>query len=215
MWRFARERDVCVKIVRTTTGRETCDWCKRIAGTYDYEDVRHGHDVWKRHLDCDCKIEYVSAKGREVVQNYKRSNRDKIEARKQLEAPNDRTPEKIEERKTLGGINEEERANKKLRRDHPEILVDWKTVNSVQYRSKFDAISENDSLNKNLLKASKEILRHRGGTVQEDIYLLDVDSGKVVYKQTSSNEVQAVSYPEKMKKLIKANPENILQSTTI
>lgn len=210
MWRFARERDVCVKIVRTTTGRETCDWCKRIAGTYDYEAVRHGHDVWKRHLDCDCKIEYVSAKGREVVQNYKRSNREQIEARKQLEAPNDKTPEKIEERKTLGGINEEERANKKLRRDHPEIVVDWKTVNSVQYRSTFDAISENDSLNKNLLKASKEILRHRGGTVQEDIYLLDVDSGKVVYKQTSSNEVQAVSYPEKMKKLIKANPEKYI-----
>ena len=61
--------------------------------------------------------------------------------------------------------------------------MDWKTVNSVQYRSKFDAISDNDDINKNLLKASKEILRHRGGTMQEDIYLLDVDSGKVVYKQ--------------------------------
>lgn len=106
MWRFARERDVCVKIVRTTTGRETCDWCKRLAGTYDYEDVRHGHDVWKRHLDCDCKIEHVSAKGREVVQNYKRSNREQIEARKQLEAPNDRTPEKIEARKQVVGVGE-------------------------------------------------------------------------------------------------------------
>lgn len=95
-----------VKIVRTTTGRETCDWCKRLAGTYDYEDVRHGHDVWKRHLDCDCKIEHVSAKGREVVQNYKRSNREQIEARKQLEAPNDRAPEKIEARKQVVGVGE-------------------------------------------------------------------------------------------------------------
>lgn len=106
MWRFARERDVCVKIVRTTTGRETCDWCKRLAGTYDYEDVRHGHDVWKRHLDCDCKIEHVSAKGREVVQNYKRSNREQIEARKQLEAPNDRASEKTEARKQVVGVGE-------------------------------------------------------------------------------------------------------------
>lgn len=203
---FQAKAGLDVKIVRTTTGRETCDWCKRLAGTYDYEDVRHGHDVWKRHLDCDCKIVHVSEKGRKVVQNCKRSNRNKIEARKQLEAPNDRAPEKIEARKQLGGTNEEERADKKLRRDNPEIVVDWKTVNSVQYRSKFDAISDNDGLNKNLLKASKEILRHRGGTMQEDIYLLDVDSGKFVYKQTSSNEVQAVSYPEKMKKLIKANP---------
>ena len=203
---FQAKAGLDVKIVRTTTGRETCDWCKRLAGTYDYEDVRHGHDVWKRHLDYDCKIVHVSEKGRKVVQNCKRSNREQIEARKQLEAPNDRAPEKIEARKQLGGINEQERADKKLRRDNPEIVVDWKTVNSVQYRSKFDAISDNDDINKNLLKASKEILRHRGGTMQEDIYLLDVDSGKVVYKQTSSNEVQAVSYPEKMKKLIKANP---------
>lgn len=88
-----------VKIVRTPRGRVTCDWCKSVAGTYDYEDVRHGHDVWKRHTDCDCKIELVSEKGCKVVQNYKRSNRDKIEARGQLEAPNDRAPEKIEARK--------------------------------------------------------------------------------------------------------------------
>ena len=103
---FQAKAGLDVKIVRTTTGRETCDWCKRLAGTYDYEDVRHGHDVWKRHLDCDCKIEHVSAKGREVVQNYKRSNREQIEARKQLEAPNDRTPEKIEARKQVVGVGE-------------------------------------------------------------------------------------------------------------
>lgn len=103
---FQAKAGLDVKIVRTTTGRETCDWCKRLAGTYDYEDVRHGHDVWKRHLDCDCKIEHVSAKGREVVQNYKRSNREQIEARKQLEAPNDRAPEKIEARKQVFGVGE-------------------------------------------------------------------------------------------------------------
>ena len=103
---FQAKAGLDVKIVRTTTGRETCDWCKRLAGTYDYEDVRHGHDVWKRHLDYDCKIVHVSEKGRKVVQNCKRSNREQIEARKQLEAPNDRAPEKIEARKQLGGTNE-------------------------------------------------------------------------------------------------------------
>lgn len=102
---FQARAGLDVKIVRTPMGRVTCDWCKRLVGTYDYEDVRHGHDVWKRHLDCDCKIEHVSEKGRKVVRNYKRSNREQIEARKQLEAPNDRAPEMIEARKQVVGVD--------------------------------------------------------------------------------------------------------------
>ena len=106
---FQAKAGLDVKIVRTTTGRETCDWCKRLAGTYDYEDVRHGHDVWKRHLDCDCKIEHVSVKGREVVQNYRKSvtareNSEKIKERKAIEPPDDRAPEKIETRKATVGV---------------------------------------------------------------------------------------------------------------
>ena len=54
-----------MKIIRSTTGSKTCDWCRRLAGTYDYADVRKtGHDVWKRNAYCDCRIEYVSSSER-------------------------------------------------------------------------------------------------------------------------------------------------------
>lgn len=102
---FQSKAGLGVKVVRSIRGRDTCDWCKAVAGTYDYDKVKNGHDVWRRHLDCDCLIEFVSEKGREVVQNYKRSNREQIEARKQLEAPNDRTQEKIEARKRVVGVD--------------------------------------------------------------------------------------------------------------
>ena len=207
---FQAKAGLDVKIVRTTTGRKTCDWCKRLAGTYDYEDVRHGHDVWKRHTDCDCKIVHVSEKGCKVVQNYKRSNRDKIEARKQLEVPNDRAPEKIEARKQVGGIGEEERANKKIRRKNPEVVVDWKYINSLSYRKYFREISENSVLNENLYKASKEILKHRNGTKKEDMYLFDAETGELVYKYTQSQDKQEIKYPSKMNKIIKTHKNKLI-----
>lgn len=200
---FQAKAGIDVKIVRTTTGRDTCNWCRARAGTYDYETVRAtGSAVWQRHDYCDCRIEYVSEKERYDVENFKKPDK----RRREVAAENDRSAEKIAARKALAGIGEAERANKKLRRDNPEIVVDWQTLGSKAYRNKFNAISDNEALNENLLKASKEILKHRSGTLQEDIYLLDADSGEIVYKQTSSTEKQAVSYPEKMKKLIKANP---------
>jgi len=34
-----------------------CEWCSKLAGTYDYESVRKtGNDVWKRHDSCRCMV---------------------------------------------------------------------------------------------------------------------------------------------------------------
>ena len=36
-----------------------CEWCSRLAGTYDYSDVYDkGNDVWRRHNNCHCQIIY-------------------------------------------------------------------------------------------------------------------------------------------------------------
>ena len=108
---FQAKAGLDVKIVRSTTGRETCDWCRRLAGTYDYADVRKGgHDVWKRHAHCDCRIEYVSSTERYDIENFKKltkaENREKVAARKAVQTSDDRTPEKIAARKALVGVGE-------------------------------------------------------------------------------------------------------------
>ena len=108
---FQAKAGLDVKIIRSTTGRETCDWCRRLAGTYDYADVRKtGHDVWKRHAYCDCRIEYVSSTERYDVENFKKltkaENREKIAQRKAVQANDDRAPEKIAARKALVGVGE-------------------------------------------------------------------------------------------------------------
>ena len=108
---FQAKAGLDVKIIRSTTGRETCDWCRRLAGTYDYADVRKtGHDVWKRHAHCDCRIEYVSSTERYDIENFKKltkaENREKVAARKAVQTSDDRTPEKIVARKALAGVGE-------------------------------------------------------------------------------------------------------------
>lgn len=40
-----------------------CEWCKKMAGTYDYEDVKEtGNDVYRRHEKCRCTITYIQGK---------------------------------------------------------------------------------------------------------------------------------------------------------
>ena len=48
------------KIVRNTEVG-ACAWCRAVAGTYDYTDVRQTrNDVWKRHENCRCTIDFIT-----------------------------------------------------------------------------------------------------------------------------------------------------------
>jgi len=56
-------------IERRTTGK-CCEWCSRLAGTYDYGDVRNkGNDVFRRHKNCHCLILYNPGDGSKRRQN--------------------------------------------------------------------------------------------------------------------------------------------------
>lgn len=45
-----------------------CNWCARLAGTYDYAEVRdRGNDVYRRHEGCRCTITYYNGTKRQDV----------------------------------------------------------------------------------------------------------------------------------------------------
>lgn len=76
------------KIVRQTVG-ENCKWCDALAGEYVYPDVPK--EVYQRHDDCDCIVEYMPGDGR--VQNvwskqWTEAPED-LEARKDYNLPQD------------------------------------------------------------------------------------------------------------------------------
>lgn len=73
-----------------------CKWCTELAGECLYAEVRRaGGDVWRRHANCGCRIEYDpgNGSGRVEVQNYVTgrkerlhpdAERDRISTRKQM-----------------------------------------------------------------------------------------------------------------------------------
>ena len=56
---FQSDAGLTIKVERILSGSKPCEWCKKLAGTYDYDDVSdRGNDVWRRHVDCKCMIVY-------------------------------------------------------------------------------------------------------------------------------------------------------------
>lgn len=53
------------KIVRKAPWK-CCEWCSRLAGTYPYPDGVP-QDIYRRHMNCNCTVEYLPRNGR--IQN--------------------------------------------------------------------------------------------------------------------------------------------------
>ncbi len=63
---FRADAGLSPKIVRTMAG-SCCDWCAGLAGTYDYEQVRRGSDVFRRHRFCRCTVTFINGGKRQNV----------------------------------------------------------------------------------------------------------------------------------------------------
>lgn len=82
---FHAEVGLSPKIVRTTVGN-CCKWCQKLAGSYVYPNVPN--DVYRRHQNCRCTVNYKTSDGkRQNVWNkriVKPANSGIIEMRKNL-----------------------------------------------------------------------------------------------------------------------------------
>ena len=66
---FRDEAGLKTYLVRQTNGK-CCDWCASLAGRYLYEDAPE--DVFAKHDNCTCTVEYITDKYRENVHTKKR-----------------------------------------------------------------------------------------------------------------------------------------------
>lgn len=57
------------KIVRTSSGG-ACSWCREVSGTYAYPDVPE--DVYRRHDNCYCSVDYNPGDGKKQNVHSKR-----------------------------------------------------------------------------------------------------------------------------------------------
>ena len=75
------------KIVRKTAG-SCCEWCSRLAGIYSYPDVPH--DVYRRHENCNCTVEFDPGIGKKHQDVWSKKWRyekdfDRIRERRSIE----------------------------------------------------------------------------------------------------------------------------------
>lgn len=55
------------KIIRREAGN-CCDWCKKLVGTYDYDEVMNqGNDVYRRHSYCRCVVIFEPGRGSSTI----------------------------------------------------------------------------------------------------------------------------------------------------
>lgn len=82
-------------------------------------------------------------------------------------------------------------------------IVNHAYIESGEYRRKFDLISDNTKLNRILYHLAKRMLKHRSGTLYEDMYWIDAETLRIVARETTKNLGRKVRYTRKTKKRIR------------
>lgn len=76
------------RIIRRAEAK-CCEWCSRLGGSYEYPDVPK--DVYRRHANCRCAVEYDAGGGKRQNVHTKQwtaeEERAKIEAKKAVRLP--------------------------------------------------------------------------------------------------------------------------------
>ena len=117
---FQYKSGMTPKIKRTVVGG-CCEWCQRLAGTYNYPYVPT--DVYRKHNRCRCTVEYISVDKRENVWTHKPIG-EPTPAQKEQEAAR-----QLKAQQTAARRLAEQNAVRELMRLHP----DWSQEGAAIY----------------------------------------------------------------------------------
>lgn len=116
---FQYKAGMTPKIKRTVVGG-CCEWCQRLAGTYNYPYVPT--DVYRKHNRCRCTVEYISVDKRENVWTHKPIG-EPTPAQKEKEAAR-----QLKEQQTASKRLAEQNAVRELMRLHPDWSQEGATI---------------------------------------------------------------------------------------
>lgn len=121
------------KLTRTVHGK-ACEWCKNLAGTYDYPVP---DNIYERHKRCRCIVEYNPKDGRGIQNSH---------SKKWRESQKD---DRIDARKTIG-ISVTSGAKNYIRYTGDDSLYSAKELRQIEHAyTQYDAIKNgNQSLEK-------------------------------------------------------------------
>ena len=94
-----------------------------------------------------------------------------------------------------------------------DTIVNSSYINGGEYRRKFDKITQNDDINRILYSKAKEMLFHRSGTLFEDMYWIDGDTGDIIAKALDEKEEEKIDYTASILKAIQNKNKLITMHT--
>lgn len=90
------------------------------------------------------------------------------------------------------------------------VNADLDYINSERFAGKFKNITGNKAVNKTLLECSRKAIEHRSGTLYEDMYLINGNTGEIIGKQLDTPSEQSINHNDEMRKaLSSAKMKNI------
>lgn len=90
------------------------------------------------------------------------------------------------------------------------VNADLDYINSDKFAKKFQNITDNAAVNKSLLECSRAAIEHRNGTLFEDMYLINGNTGEILGSQLEMKIEQGIMHNESMKSaLFKASAKDI------
>lgn len=192
---------------------DTCPFCLMLASRgwvrASKKAIKNGH-ADHIHNNCDCTY-CVRYDGETTVEGYE--------------------PEKLYEQYLSAGDTPRERLNALSRRHYAankdyinaqkraayakraerqrvfgkakSIYVDDKTIQNQDYRNHFRGLTGNSEVDDRVCNYSRQILQHRSGTYQEDLILLDADTGKHILSIDTGGKDNSVTYDERAEAAIR------------
>lgn len=90
-----------------------------------------------------------------------------------------------------------------------KATIDRAFINSSTYKSRYKGMTNDPKMNKILAREAVAILKHRQGTLKEDLVYINPENMQILRNRSHSVDSQ-VPPTEKMKALLKANPGKII-----
>lgn len=167
------------KVIRRAE-RKCCKWCSDLAGEYEYPDVPK--DVYRRHENCRCTVEYDPADGKGKIQNVhskkwtEPGERDIIEERKRFNMGN------------LGVFRPKEQSTtiqSYVKIDREKAVADAKAGRKHGHAGVYkDAIGKSKKqLQKSIVSRTEQVERHADIIKHPESYIPDWGQKAPEYRQ--------------------------------
>lgn len=199
----------------------TCDICGGLDGEIiDVSQARAGDNYPPMHANCRCTTVMAGfnpaariARDPITGKNYKVDGSMRFSEWKNSLTDEQKAALKYVDKSSGNGIINMRGGSVALENQrygrNKSTLVNKTYIDSGEYRRKFDNISDNPDVNRTIYNKAKEMLKHRSGTMFEDMYWIDSNTGHVIASALNENVEHGIKASASRDKMI-AKKENVI-----